>query len=87
MRSRRQRTLNRRYVSDEFTSIFTENRSLAPHLGLVEANQEVVEQTVEVDTTVEMDSSMFIQEFEVSKNESSRVNISLLCLKNWKIRL
>jgi hypothetical protein len=65
-------------VSDEFTSIFTENRSLAPHLGLVEANQEVVEQTVEVDTTVEMDSSMFIQEFEVIKRMSRDENLFMM---------
>lgn len=68
MRSRRQRTLNRRYASDEFTSIFTENRNLAPHLGLAEPNQEVVEQTVEVDTTVDMEeSAVFIHEVEVQE--------------------
>ena len=68
MRTRRQRTLNRRYVSEEFTSIFTENRSLAPHLGFSDPNTEVVEQTVEVDTTVEIDASgMFIQEVEVQE--------------------
>lgn len=68
MRTRRQRTLNRRYASEEFTSIFTENRSLAPHLGFSDPNSEVVEQMVEVDTTVEIDASgTFIQDMEVQE--------------------
>lgn len=68
MRTRRQRTLNRRYASEEFTSIFSENRSLAPHLGFSDPNSEVVEQMVEVDTTVEIDGSgMFIQDMEVQE--------------------
>lgn len=67
---RRQRTLNRRYASEEFTSIFTENRDLAPHLGISDlASQEhVVEQMVEIDMTVEMDASgLVVQEVEVQE--------------------
>ncbi|KAK7489549.1 hypothetical protein BaRGS_00019183, partial [Batillaria attramentaria] len=66
---RRQRTLNRRYASEEFTSIFTENRELAPHLGFSDPNAQVVEETVEVDyATVEIDASGIVeQEVEVQE--------------------
>lgn len=62
---RRQRTLNRRYASEEFTSIFSEKRELAPHLGICSQSlqeQDVVEETVEVDTTVDMDASGIIEQ-------------------------
>ena len=67
MRSRRQRTLNRRYLSDEFTSIFTENLQLAPHLGFSDPNAELVEQIVEVDATLELDSTspVYLHDMEV----------------------
>lgn len=66
---RRQRTLNRRYASEEFTSIFSENRELAPHLGFSDPSAQVVEETVEVDyATVEMFSTGLVeQEVEVQE--------------------
>lgn len=49
---RRQRTMNRKYLSDDFTSIFTENRELLSSSGYMaeedeEGEEEVVGETVE----------------------------------------
>nr|KAG5701622.1 hypothetical protein BaRGS_019311 [Batillaria attramentaria] len=76
---RRQRTLNRRYASEEFTSIFTENRELAPHLGFSDPNAQVVEETVEVDyATVEIDASGIVeQEVEVEQRLSVAIEATL----------
>lgn len=53
MALRRQRTRNRRYTSAEFTSIFTEKKNLLSNEGYVEVVEEqIVEESVEVDTSV-----------------------------------
>ena len=48
MALRRQRTRNRKYYSDDFTSIFTEKKHLLSNEGYVE----VIDQSVEVETVV-----------------------------------
>ncbi|KAL8561818.1 hypothetical protein ACOMHN_046944 [Nucella lapillus] len=71
MRSRRQRTLNRRYLSEEFTSIFTENRHLAPHLGFCQPSATGgVGERVELDAPFAMDDgegALFFPDMEVQE--------------------
>ena len=48
MALRRKRTKNRRYMSDEFTSIFTERKNLLTGVGDTYVEEMVVEQAVEI---------------------------------------